>query len=79
MERSHCSFGINPAYRERFKRSGFRVAGTDERGEARLTEREGHPFFVGSLFQPQLGSTPEHPHKLILGLPEARGAVSGVR
>jgi CTP synthase (UTP-ammonia lyase) len=29
-----------------------------------------HPFFLGTLFVPQAGSTPERPHPLIAGFAE---------
>jgi CTP synthase (UTP-ammonia lyase) len=64
-ERYNCNFGLNPRYQSLLDVSGFRVSGMDETGEARILELEGHAFYVATLFQPQLSSTPENPHKLI--------------
>ena len=49
----HCNFGINPAYREAIFTPPFRLAAVDEAGDARGAERTDHPFFVGTLFQPE--------------------------
>lgn len=65
-ERYNCNFGLNPRYQSLLDERGFRIAGADEAGEARMLELDGHPFYVATLFQPQLGSTPANPHKLIL-------------
>jgi CTP synthase (UTP-ammonia lyase) len=35
-------------------------------GEVRLVELSDHPFYVGTLYQPQLSSTPDSPHPLIV-------------
>jgi CTP synthase (UTP-ammonia lyase) len=65
-ERFNCNFGLNPVYRRKFNESGFSVAGTDENGEARILELRSNRFYIATLFQPQLSSTPENPHRLIL-------------
>jgi CTP synthase (UTP-ammonia lyase) len=46
---------------------GMRIAGTDDTGEVRAVERPDHPFFVGTLYQPQLRSTVERPHPVLVG------------
>jgi CTP synthase (UTP-ammonia lyase) len=65
-ERFSCNFGINPNYRKLIDESGFKVVGTDEKGEARILELPENKFFIATLFQPQLSSLPTNPHKLIL-------------
>ena len=62
----NCSFGLNPDYQKLIDQSGFKVVGTDEKGEARILELPQNKFFVATLFQPQLSSLPTNPHKLIL-------------
>jgi CTP synthase (UTP-ammonia lyase) len=47
------------------------VAGTDDTGEVRAVERAGHPFFVATLYQPQLNSTARSPHPVFLGFVRA--------
>lgn len=64
MERYNCSFGLNPTYQELIHNSGFKVA-ADDNGEARILVLSDHKFYVATLFQPQLSSTWERPHKLI--------------
>jgi CTP synthase (UTP-ammonia lyase) len=46
--------------------SGFKVVGIDEKGEARILELPQNKFFIATLFQPQLSSSPAIPHELIL-------------
>ncbi len=65
-ERYNCSYGLNPIYQELFEKSGFKASGTDENGEVRVFELTGARFYIATLFQPQLSSTAENPHPLIL-------------
>jgi CTP synthase (UTP-ammonia lyase) len=65
VERYYCSFGLNPRCHDLVHSGGLRIVGTDAGGEARVVEIPEHPFFVGTLFLPQTGSTPERPHPLV--------------
>ncbi len=65
-ERTTCTYGVNPRYQQAIHDAGLRVAATDKTGEARVVELPGHPYYVGTLFQPQLRSTPETPHPLMV-------------
>jgi CTP synthase (UTP-ammonia lyase) len=47
------------------------ISATDDTGEVRAVERPGHPFFVATLYQPQLTSTRQRPHPVFLGFVEA--------
>jgi len=49
----HCRFGLNPEFSEALATGPLRVTAFDARGEARSFELDGHPFFVGTLFQPE--------------------------
>ena len=49
----HCSFGVNPAYRDALLAPPLRLAAVDDAGDVRSVERTDHPFFVGTLFQPE--------------------------
>ncbi len=60
-----CNFGVNPAWVETLRASELKVVGSDAEGAVRAVELPGHPFFVGALFLPQLGSTPSAPHPLV--------------
>lgn len=66
-ENYYCNFGLNPDYQEMIHRNGFRVVATDAPGAVRVMELTGHPFFIGTLFVPQMRSTPEEPHPLVTG------------
>jgi len=65
-ERYNCNFGVNPEYEKLLHKDGFKIVGKDLLGEARILELPNMKFYVATLFQPQLSSTPENPHKLII-------------
>ncbi|MFC5467471.1 hypothetical protein ACFPPD_01995 [Cohnella suwonensis] len=48
-----CNYGPNPAFAPLLDSAGYRVVGRDPEGETRIMELNGHPFFVGALFQPE--------------------------
>ena len=62
MESAHegyrCSFGPNVSFRSRFEAAGFRFTAFDELNEPRAAELSPslHPFFIGTLFQPERGA-----------------------
>lgn len=49
----HCRYGINPEVRAALDAVGLHVTATDDDGDVRAFELDGHPFFVGTLFQPE--------------------------
>ncbi|WP_067170015.1 CTP synthase C-terminal region-related (seleno)protein [Microtetraspora niveoalba] len=65
MERYHCSYGLNPDYLDVLREHGMRFTGVDEEGAARVAELAGHPFFLCTLFQPELGGDEGRPHPVI--------------
>jgi CTP synthase (UTP-ammonia lyase) len=65
-ERYNCSFGLNEDWKEAIDKSGFKAVGFDSNGEVRILELQEKRFYIATLFQPQLSSTIEKPHKLIL-------------
>lgn len=75
QEHFTCRYGLDPSLRDEIDASGLNVVGVDATGEARLIERRDHPFFVGSLFQPQLADDGHGPHPLIEGF--VRAAADG--
>jgi len=64
-ERYYCDFGLNPEHQALLDARGLRVAGVDAGGEAPVVEIPEHPFFMGTLFVPQTGSSPGRPHPLV--------------
>lgn len=53
VEGYHCRYGLNPAVRARLEGGPLRVTATDDAGDVRGVELDGHPFFVATLFQPE--------------------------
>ena len=49
----HCSFGLNPHFEKQLVAAGLQVSARDADGEVRAIQLKGHPFFVGTLFQPE--------------------------
>jgi CTP synthase (UTP-ammonia lyase) len=52
-EHYRCGYGPNPEYENRLFGGELRAAAQDANGEVRGGELRGHPFFVGTLFQPE--------------------------
>jgi CTP synthase (UTP-ammonia lyase) len=71
VERYHCSYGLNPTYRGAIEGAGLQVVGEDDHGDARVIELTGHPFFIATLFQPQLESAAGAPAPLVRALVDA--------
>jgi len=58
IEEYRCSFGLNGRYRRLLEGQHLMVAAVDDQDEIRAVELDGHPFFVATLFQPELNSQP---------------------
>lgn len=71
VERYHCNYGLNPAFRGAIELAGLRIVGEDDHGDPRVVELPGHPFFIATLFQPQLESSPGAPAPLLRALVDA--------
>ena len=65
VEEFFCNYEVNPEYEPQLASAGLQIVARAEHGEARAVELAGHPFFVATLFQPQLSSSPEKPHPLL--------------
>ena len=61
-----CSYGLNPEYQHLFNNQNLIIAGTNADAEVRLMELTGHRFFMATLFLPQLSSSLEKPHPIIV-------------
>ncbi|MET8834972.1 hypothetical protein ABZV78_13795 [Micromonospora sp. NPDC004540] len=64
VEHYHCSYGLNPATMQALTAHGMRFTGVDEDGFIRVAELPAHPFFLGTLFQPELAERAD-PHPII--------------
>ena len=74
VENTTCSYGLAPEVQHIAGEHGMRIAATDATGEVRAIERIDHPFFLGTLYQPQLRSAPGVPHPVFVGLIDAARA-----
>ncbi len=70
VERYHCAYGLNPAYLDLLRGHGLSFTGVDEGGDVRVLELPGHPFFLATLFQPELAAEPR-PHPIIRAFAQA--------
>lgn len=61
----HCSYGVNPDFTAALAGSSLTVSGWDDMKAPRAIEIADHPFFVGTLFEPELSSQPGSVHPLI--------------
>jgi CTP synthase (UTP-ammonia lyase) len=60
VEEYRCSFGLNGRYRRLIESGSLAVTAVDDQHEVRAVELDGHPFFVATLFQPEM-RTPASP------------------
>ena len=74
VEGYHCSYGLSPRYAARLGEGPLCVGARDEAGDVRAVELEGHPFFVGTLFQPERSALEGRDHPLISAFVEAARA-----
>jgi CTP synthase (UTP-ammonia lyase) len=79
VEDFRCRYGVDPAYREVFAPAGLEPTGFGDDGELRIVELRDHPFFVATLFVPQMRSTRERPHPLLRGFGDAVRAFAATR
>ena len=61
-----CNYGLNEAFEGQIRSKELRVSGYDEDGKVRMVELPGHPFFIATLFVPQVVSESGKPHPLIV-------------
>jgi CTP synthase (UTP-ammonia lyase) len=63
-EAYHCNYGLNPSHRAGLERAGLQFTAFDDADDIRAAElpQNVHPFFIGTLFQPERaalrGATP---------------------
>jgi CTP synthase (UTP-ammonia lyase) len=70
-EQFFCNYGLNQVFRDEIDNVNLNITGVDPEGEVRIVELANHPFFVATLFLPQVASKPENPHPLILAYLQA--------
>lgn len=65
MEGFCCSYGLNSAYESMLEKSGLEMVARGESSAVRAVELREHPFFVGTLFQPERRALKHELHPLI--------------
>lgn len=76
VERYFCSYGPT-RHLDTLSAHGLRFSGHDEDGHVRIAELPGHPFFLGTLFQPELAGDGSRPHPVVRALARAAVAHAG--
>jgi CTP synthase (UTP-ammonia lyase) len=80
VEKYYCNFGLKRAHEELLQKARVKVCGIDvseqaaantEDSPARIFELPEHPFFIATLFVPQVSSTVKEPHPIITGFLQA--------
>jgi CTP synthase (UTP-ammonia lyase) len=65
LEGYHCRYGLNANYARHLDSGPLRVSARDAAGDVRAAELDGHPFFVGTLYQPERSGLDGRRHPLI--------------
>jgi len=65
-EEHFCNYEVNPAYDRDLENAGLRFSAFGEKGELRAVELPDRRFFIATLYQPQLSSTEDRPHPVIV-------------
>jgi CTP synthase len=66
-ERHRHRWEVNIKYKEQLEKVGVVFSGISPDGKLpEIIELEGHPWFVGVQFHPELKSRPFHPHPIFI-------------
>lgn len=65
IEEFNCNYGVNVAIQAVFERSDLVFVAHDEAGQIRAFRLASHPFFVGTLFQPERRALEEGLHPIV--------------
>ena len=71
IERYHCSYGLDSKYLQRLIDAGVVFSARDDAGDVRALELPGHPFFLATLFQPELAGDGTRAHPVIRAFADA--------
>jgi CTP synthase (UTP-ammonia lyase) len=64
-EQFQCRFGLNPEHEPLFRNTALQIVARSDDGEVRAVELIGHPFFIGTLFQPERAAMCGEVHPLV--------------
>ncbi len=68
IEEFNCNYGVAPQFDSLFDGSDLEFVAHDEVGQPRVFWHRAHPFFVGSLFQPERRAFTSKIHPLVYAL-----------
>jgi CTP synthase (UTP-ammonia lyase) len=71
QEAYYCDFAVDPGHVPLLRQGPLQITGADQEGEVRAVELPEHPFYLGTLFVPQMRSRPEAPHPLVTAFLQA--------
>ncbi|GAA1627589.1 CTP synthase C-terminal region-related (seleno)protein [Actinoplanes couchii] len=71
VERYRCSYGLSESHLDLLTEHGMRFTGRDQSGAVRAAELPDHPFYLATLFQPELSGDGTDPHPIIRGFVRA--------
>ncbi len=74
IEEYHCNYGLRSDYQSLLEQGALRMSGFDSEGQPRVFELANHPFFLGTLYQPELSALNGVAHPLITAFLEAASA-----
>ena len=66
-----CRYGLDPAMIPLLQAAGLVISGHADDGTIEIVELPGHPFFLATLFQPQVSSDSAPLHPLLVAFAEA--------
>ena len=66
IEEYHCNYGLNAVWKSKLESAGLYFSGYDHNNEIRAFELPTHPFYVGTLFQPERSALKGITHPLII-------------
>ena len=65
VEQFQCNYGLNQTHADEIGTGDLKITGIDQEGYVRIVEMARHPFYVATLYLPQINSKPDLPHPLI--------------
>ncbi len=75
-ERYHCAYGLDSSRLDALRERGMVFSAYDDAGDPRIAELPEHPFYLATLFQPELAGDGTRPHALIEAFARAACAQS---
>jgi CTP synthase (UTP-ammonia lyase) len=67
-EKFRCEYGLSKEVQNLLEKTNMKITGRDDNNQVTIVEIVDHPFFIGSLFQPQLSSKSGESHPLLNAL-----------